>query len=38
MSRNHKQRKRYTAEFKSQAVKLLGTGPPVARYSTKSDA
>ncbi|TAF22938.1 MAG: transposase [Verrucomicrobia bacterium] len=33
MSMNQKQRKRYTAEFKSQAVELLETGRPVAEIA-----
>ena len=33
MSMNQKQRKRYTAEFKTQAVELLETGRPVAEIA-----
>jgi transposase-like protein len=35
MSMNQKHRKRYTAEFKTQAVELLETGRPVAEIAEK---
>lgn len=35
MTMNPKPRKRYTAEFKAQALGLLGTGRPVAEIAAE---